>query len=57
MEKLKMLSFDVHKTMLNVKSVKKIKCLQLDQEPAPLRENTSINKTIRTDNICSFSPI
>ena len=32
MEELKMLSFDVHKTMLNVKSVKKIKCLQLDQE-------------------------
>jgi hypothetical protein len=32
MEELKMLSFDVHKTMLNVKIVKKIKWLQLDQE-------------------------
>jgi hypothetical protein len=32
MKEFKMLSFDVHKTMLNVKSAKKIKWLQVDQE-------------------------
>jgi hypothetical protein len=32
MEELKTLSFDVHKAMLNVQSVKKIKWLKLDQE-------------------------
>jgi hypothetical protein len=34
MEELKMSSFDVHKTMLNVKSANKIKWLQLDEETA-----------------------